>query len=70
MDDSTGVSYFFPCGRWFDKKEEDGATERLLPVAPKDPKGGKAQYKVSVYTSDIKFAGTDANVFIEVHGDM
>ncbi|KAG2499991.1 hypothetical protein HYH03_002273 [Edaphochlamys debaryana] len=69
-DDSTGVSYFFPCGKWFDKKEGDQAIERVLLVALKDPKAGKAQYKITVHTSDIKFAGTDANVFIEVHGDM
>ncbi|GLC44364.1 hypothetical protein PLESTF_000049800 [Pleodorina starrii] len=70
LDDATGVSYFFPCGKWFDKKEGDQAIERLLPVAPKDATSAKAQYKISVYTSDIKFAGTDANVFIEVHGEM
>ncbi|PNH12713.1 Lipoxygenase y domain-containing protein 1 [Tetrabaena socialis] len=69
-DDATGVSYFFPCNKWFDKGEDDRAIERLLPVAPRDPKSGKAQYKITVHTSDIKFGGTDANVFIEVHGDM
>lgn len=26
-------------------------------------------YKIVVHTSDIKFAGTDANVFIEIFGD-
>jgi hypothetical protein len=70
LDDATGVSYFFPCSKWFDKKEGDQAIERVLPVAPKDAKAAKAQYKISVYTSDIKFGGTDANVFIEVHGEM
>ncbi|GFR41097.1 hypothetical protein Agub_g1741 [Astrephomene gubernaculifera] len=70
MDDATGVSYFFPCNKWFDRGEDDRVIERVLLVAPRDPKSGKAQYKVTVYTSDIKFAGTDANVFIEVHGEM
>ncbi|KXZ56858.1 hypothetical protein GPECTOR_1g774 [Gonium pectorale] len=45
MDDSTGVSYFFPCNKWFDKSEGDRAIERVLPVALKDPKSAKAQYK-------------------------
>jgi hypothetical protein len=29
----------------------------------------KLPYKVVVTTSDIKFAGTDANVFIEICGE-
>lgn len=70
QDDGTGLTYFFPCGKWFDKDEGDRATERILPVAPFDPKSGKAQYKITVHTSDIKYAGTDANVYIEVHGEM
>ncbi|KAG2450199.1 hypothetical protein HYH02_000301 [Chlamydomonas schloesseri] len=70
QDDGTGQTYFFPCGKWFDKDEGDKATERILPVAPFDPKSGKAQYKITVHTSDIKYAGTDANVYIEIHGEM
>lgn len=69
VDDSTGVTYFFSCSKWLDKKEDDQAIERVLPVAPRDARAAKAQYKISVYTSDIKFSGTDANVFIEVHGE-
>lgn len=37
--------------------EEDVASAAKLP------------YKVVVTTSDIKFAGTDANVFIEICGE-
>lgn len=70
LDDATGLSYFFPCNKWFDKGEDDRVIERVLPVAPRDPKSAKAQYKVTVHTSDIKFAGTDANVFIDIQGDM
>ena len=28
------------------------------------------QYKVTVYTSNVKGAGTDANVFAEIRGDL
>lgn len=41
-----------------------------LQVAQRDPYAAKAQYKVTVYTSDVKFAGTDANVFIEIMGEL
>lgn len=41
-----------------------------LQVSVRDPKAAKARYKVTVHTSDIKFAGTDANVQIELLGEM
>ena len=68
-DDATGVSYFFPCGKWFDKGEDDRQIERILPVAPRDAKSLKGPYKITVHTSHMKFAGTDANVFIDIHGE-
>lgn len=68
VDDATGDNYYFPCGKWFDKKEDDGQIERILPAAKPDPNAVNCMYKVTVYTSDMKFAGTDANVFIELMG--
>ena len=35
----------------------------------KDPRTFKAQYRVTTWTSDIRGAGTDANVFIQIYGD-
>lgn len=32
VDDVTGTEYFFPCNKWFDKKEGDGLLERILEV--------------------------------------
>jgi hypothetical protein len=32
-------------------------------------KGGLLQYEITVYTSDIRGAGTDADVFMELWGD-
>lgn len=29
---NTGGEYFFPCQKWFDKKEDDGLVERILEV--------------------------------------
>uniref|UniRef100_U3K2M7 Lipoxygenase homology PLAT domains 1 n=1 Tax=Ficedula albicollis TaxID=59894 RepID=U3K2M7_FICAL len=67
---SLGQCLKFPCGRWLDKSEDDGATERIIfpaelqtveyiPFVP---------YEITVYTSDIFGAGTDADVFIVLYG--
>ncbi|KAG8456825.1 hypothetical protein GDO86_002563 [Hymenochirus boettgeri] len=67
---SLGHRVKFPCGRWLDKSEDDGAIERFLfpselqtehyvPFVP---------YEITVYTSDIFGAGTDADVFIVLYG--
>ncbi|XP_013930141.1 PREDICTED: lipoxygenase homology domain-containing protein 1-like, partial [Thamnophis sirtalis] len=65
-----GLCLKFPCGRWLDKSEDDGAIERVLfpaelqtvtytPFVP---------YEITVYTSDVFGAGTDADVFIVLYG--
>ncbi|NWR04440.1 LOXH1 protein, partial [Paradoxornis webbianus] len=67
---SLGQCLKFPCGRWLDKCEDDGAVERIIfpaelqtveyiPFVP---------YEITVYTSDIFGAGTDADVFIVLYG--
>uniref|UniRef100_A0A8C3PSX0 Lipoxygenase homology domains 1 n=1 Tax=Calidris pygmaea TaxID=425635 RepID=A0A8C3PSX0_9CHAR len=67
---SLGQCLKFPCGRWLDKSEDDGAIERIIfpaelqtteyiPFVP---------YEITVYTSDIFGAGTDADVFIVLYG--
>ena len=53
--------------RWFDKKEEDGLIRRRLKVA--ETGGENTDYTVTVVTSDIRGAGTDANVFLEITGE-
>lgn len=32
----VGLSWYFPCGKWLDEKQEDGLTERVLEAVP-DP---------------------------------
>jgi hypothetical protein len=32
VDEATGTLVFFPCSQWLDKREGDGATERVLQV--------------------------------------
>lgn len=62
----------FPVNRWFSKNEDDGAVVREIQVGgdisvhKQDPMW---HYKITVYTGDVKGAGTDANVFISMTGD-
>uniref|UniRef100_A0A3B5A4D6 Lipoxygenase homology domain-containing protein 1-like n=1 Tax=Stegastes partitus TaxID=144197 RepID=A0A3B5A4D6_9TELE len=67
---SQGQRLRFPCGRWLDKGEDDGAivrdlypaelqTELYMPFVP---------YEIKIYTSDVFGAGTDADVFIVLYG--
>ncbi|KAG1662011.1 hypothetical protein FOA52_009500 [Chlamydomonas sp. UWO 241] len=60
---------YFPCSMWFDKKQGDGLIRRTLLATMKDPRTFKAEYRVSVWTSDVSGAGTDANVFIQIFGE-
>uniref|UniRef100_F7CL93 Lipoxygenase homology PLAT domains 1 n=1 Tax=Ornithorhynchus anatinus TaxID=9258 RepID=F7CL93_ORNAN len=67
---SLGKCLVFPCGRWLDQSEDDGAlsrdlfhnelqTREYVPFVP---------YEITVYTSDVFGAGTDADVFIVIYG--
>ncbi|KAL2092882.1 hypothetical protein ACEWY4_012680 [Coilia grayii] len=67
---SQGQRIRFPCGRWLDRGEDDGAivrdlypaelqTEFYVPFVP---------YEIKTFTSDVFGAGTDADVFIVLYG--
>ncbi|RNA20949.1 lipoxygenase homology domain-containing 1 [Brachionus plicatilis] len=69
--------YVFPCGKWLDKKLEDGLIEReLIPLENIIERSDKAHnfigsiinYNVAVKTSDILGAGTDSDIFIKIYG--
>uniref|UniRef100_A0A6B2KWS8 PLAT domain-containing protein n=1 Tax=Arcella intermedia TaxID=1963864 RepID=A0A6B2KWS8_9EUKA len=64
---SRKKTYNFPVSRWFAKDEDDGLIERTLAPGEGDA-SGQSLYQVSVVTGNIRGAGTDANVFIEVFG--
>ncbi len=55
------------CCRWFDKGEEDGLIRRRLKLL--EAGGENTDYTVLVGTSDIRGAGTDANVYLEMFGE-
>eukprot|EP00798_Chlamydomonas_sp_ICE-L_P018432 gene18432-24908_t len=70
---ATGETLPFPYNNWFDK--EHGLEHVIWPDRDGDgigdvgAMGDMVKYRVYVYTSDIRGAGTDANVSIEIHGD-
>jgi hypothetical protein len=61
----------FNCGRWLDSHEDDGQIIRdLIPVPDgKSISVSIVKYRVTVHTGDKRGAGTDANVFIILHGE-
>ncbi|TRY95059.1 hypothetical protein DNTS_004690 [Danionella cerebrum] len=78
----TGLEQVFPCGRWFDEDEGDGLVERelyeMVSLRQKKQKSksfllltSPTQFPWSlwIWTSDIKGAGTDAQVFIQIYGE-
>ena len=58
----------YPLASRLDKGEGDGLTERVLQAAARDPGAALCSYRITTHTSDIKFAGTDADVAIEIFG--
>ncbi|KAM6931491.1 lipoxygenase homology domain-containing protein 1 [Xenentodon cancila] len=67
---SQGQRLRFPCGRWLDKAEDDGATVRDLYPADLQTElyTPFVPYEIKIYTSDVFGAGTDADVFIALYG--
>jgi hypothetical protein len=65
-----GKRWVFPCNEWLDKGKGDGTLERVLFPAEEDTVtfAAKVPYEVVFKTSDLKGAGTDANVFIDLYG--
>ncbi|KAJ8261234.1 hypothetical protein COCON_G00169570 [Conger conger] len=67
----TGIEQTFPCGKWLDEDEGDGLIERELyeMVSLRQKKQKKHPWSLWIWTSDVKGAGTDAQVFLQIYGD-
>ncbi|XP_068609216.1 lipoxygenase homology domain-containing protein 1 [Brachionichthys hirsutus] len=67
----TGVEQTFPCGMWLDEDEGDGLIERELyeMVSLRQKKLKKYPWSLWIWTSDVKGAGTDAQVFLQIYGE-
>lgn len=66
------MTCYFDCRRWFSREDDDGLIERdLLPdhhrVADDTP---DMHYTAEVFTSDVRAAGTDADVSLELFGQL
>ncbi|KAK3579121.1 hypothetical protein CHS0354_022141 [Potamilus streckersoni] len=77
--DLSPLQYVFPCGRWLDDHEDDCKTERTLrmievidskkPIPSKEAgKKSQGHWTVQVKTSDLKDAGTTAQVYLTIYG--
>ncbi|KAK7896482.1 hypothetical protein WMY93_021807 [Mugilogobius chulae] len=67
----TGIEQTFPCGMWLDEDEGDGLIERELyeMVSLRQKKIKKFPWSLWIWTSDVKGAGTDAQVFLQIYGE-
>ncbi|XP_061733262.1 LOW QUALITY PROTEIN: lipoxygenase homology domain-containing protein 1 [Nerophis ophidion] len=67
----TGIEQTFPCGMWLDEDEGDGLIERELyeMVSLRQRKQKKFPWSLWIWTSDVKGAGTDAQVFLQIYGE-
>ncbi|KAM9102483.1 lipoxygenase homology domain-containing protein 1 [Sarcophilus harrisii] len=67
---SLGKCLTYPCGRWLGKEEDDGSTYRDLFHAELQTKTYTPYipYEITIYTSDVFAAGTDASIFIVIYG--
>ncbi|XP_052011626.1 lipoxygenase homology domain-containing protein 1 isoform X2 [Apodemus sylvaticus] len=67
---SLGKCMTFPCGRWLAKNEDDGNIVRDLFHAELQTRlyTPFVPYEITLYTSDVFAAGTDANIFIVIYG--
>ena len=71
---NSGARAFFDCGTggsWLKpgKPGERVAVALHASGAPPPPQAPAVHYRVTTHTSDTRGAGTDANVFIVLHGD-
>ena len=62
----VGKATLFPCNAWLDERLGGGVLVRRLPAARE--MAGKAWYSISLVTSDVKGAGTDADVHVALVG--
>ncbi len=58
-------TWYFYCGQWLDRRT---GVEKILFASDTDPRDSLVTYTVTTHTSDIKGAGTDANVCVEMFG--
>ncbi|XP_076450682.1 LOW QUALITY PROTEIN: lipoxygenase homology domain-containing protein 1-like [Babylonia areolata] len=66
---SQGQNYLFACHRWLAEDEGDRLTEIEIEPSSQEKREKTIPYEVTVWTGDLKGAGTDANVFLQMYGE-
>lgn len=69
-NENSKKKWYFPCEQWLATDKGDGLISRLLFGSFNDPRSVRSTYTITTFTSDLKGAGTDANVFIILYGDI
>ena len=62
------MTYYFDCQQWFSRDEQDGLLERDLHPGQQAADNPDVQYSAEIHTSDMRGAGTDADVSLELFG--
>lgn len=67
---TSGKKYFFPCNRWLAQNKEDGKVVRVLSASDDQliTYRPHVPYEITVYTGDIKSAGTDSSITMTMFG--
>ncbi|KAH3714459.1 lipoxygenase-like protein [Pelomyxa schiedti] len=65
-EEESGSTWYFLCGKWLSKHEEDKLIERELDALTADGVASLPlmRYRVTTVTGDRRGAGTDANIFV------
>jgi hypothetical protein len=68
----TKERYFFICQRWLAEDEEDGEIVREMPAEGDSVKKPLplVRYQLEVFTGNKSGAGTDAEVFVDIFGEL
>lgn len=69
INEKVNQQWVFNCNKWLDTSEDDGQIVRELASESSLADTKVVKYKISVRTGDKRGAGTDANVFIILHGE-
>uniref|UniRef100_A0A8C4MAP9 Lipoxygenase homology domains 1 n=1 Tax=Equus asinus asinus TaxID=83772 RepID=A0A8C4MAP9_EQUAS len=66
----TGIQQTFLCSNWLDEKKADGLIERQLyeMVSLRKKRLKKFPWSLWVWTTDLKKAGTNSPIFIQIYG--
>lgn len=67
---STGEKWLFPCNQWLCKDRGDGRIRRELHPHQHSATPTSSTWDIHIVTSDLRGAGTDANVTLQLHGSQ